>query len=227
MIGRDSFWAVTFPLHYRTAHSKRAANWLIILTWLFVIGLNCPSTILGGLNPVIYPVKFCRMDYRGYIGPLARWGLSLSVTTSPKLSSSSPILSSSTRCVSFVGIKFDKALLLEAFRRADPGCPRSTAARGCTCDLEPPFATSTTDEAERGRRGRDGVGPNFVVGVVVCWTPNHPYYLLVDIINYRNATFLAIQFFVQFTCTWINPILCYMAMRQLREALNDLLFPRP
>ncbi|OWA54610.1 hypothetical protein BV898_19009 [Hypsibius exemplaris] len=85
---------------------------------------------------------------------------------------------------------------------------------------------SSRGRKQKKLRSHDRVLAYFVVGVVVCWTPNHLYYLLVDIINYGNATFLAIQFFVQFTHSWINPILCFMATRQLREAVSDLLFHR-
>ncbi|OWA54662.1 hypothetical protein BV898_19061 [Hypsibius exemplaris] len=75
-------------------------------------------------------------------------------------------------------------------------------------------------------RSHDRVLVYIVCGVVVCWTPNLIYYLLVNSINYRNATFHTVQTIMVFTYGWVNPVLCYMAMRQLREAVNDFLCGR-
>ncbi|OWA52105.1 hypothetical protein BV898_16567 [Hypsibius exemplaris] len=53
-------------------------------------------------------------------------------------------------------------------------------------------------------------------GVVVCWTLNHLYCLLMDIINYRNATA------IQFLCSYLGNVNNYVSkFRGYVSAIND------
>ncbi|OQV12737.1 hypothetical protein BV898_13057 [Hypsibius exemplaris] len=241
----NRMWAVTFPLDYRTAHTKRVSNCLIISTWIFVLGLNCPSAILGRLNPVIYPVDFCRMDYRGYLATLA-FGIEfvgydvpeiIIVFAYPFVLYKLRQLRGNTK-IGQVGVSAGvqtgpRMFSLEAVVPANASnhLPPSLV-RLKTIDEDvvlPPAQQQPAPHRRRRKimsRSHYRVLAYFVVGVIVCWTPNHLYYLLVDIINYRNDIFSAVQFFAQSTYSWINPILCYLAMQQLREAVKDLIFNR-
>ena len=62
------------------------------------------------------------------------------------------------------------------------------------------------------------------VAVLLLWTPNNIYYLLVYVNGYWNVPYFAIQSAIVYTISWVNPILCYWALDKLRLAVDQTLF---
>lgn len=90
----------------------------------------------------------------------------------------------------------------------------------------PSRSLDTGDWSSRSTRSKaaNRVLAYLVIGVVICWTPNHVYWILVANFHYWNDTFLAVQVFAVYTYSWINPIICYLVLLPFRVAINNLFF---
>ncbi|OQV12900.1 hypothetical protein BV898_12822 [Hypsibius exemplaris] len=90
--------------------------------------------------------------------------------------------------------------------------------------VAPPTVVNQREKARQMAKSQNRLLAYMVLAVIVCWTPNHVFYLLVDTIGYWNATFSSIQFFVLYTYSWIDPLLCILAMSPLRQAVRNRIF---
>ncbi|XP_055352054.1 allatostatin-A receptor-like [Paramacrobiotus metropolitanus] len=63
----------------------------------------------------------------------------------------------------------------------------------------------------------------FFVAILLCWTPNNVYWLLVDTAGYWNGTFNIIQAVALYAHSWINPIISYIALEKIRVSINKLM----
>ncbi|OWA52102.1 hypothetical protein BV898_16564 [Hypsibius exemplaris] len=242
-------WAVTYPLRYRTVHTKRVASRIIAVTWVFIVGLNAPPSVLGrwskGSNSVD---RECHNDYRGYLIELALAteivGFDIPVVMivlcypfvlyklhQIRWKRPNTVLPHHHHPLPMVSVIGAEMLPLGMRRSSTKICVNIAAVQeDGTCPGQ--AATTSTIANQQGgsrqiSRSHDRVLGYFVVGVIVCWTPNLLFYMLVNIIaNYKNPTFHVVQTFMLFTYSWVNPVLCYVAMRQLRRSVNDLLCGR-
>lgn len=61
-----------------------------------------------------------------------------------------------------------------------------------------------------------------VVAVIVCWTPNLVFFHMVGFQGYWNDLFFAVQQCLSNANSWLNPLLCFLALEYFRRGLAKL-----
>ncbi|XP_055336667.1 5-hydroxytryptamine receptor 1B-like [Paramacrobiotus metropolitanus] len=206
-------WAVTFPIHYREKHSYPIARTLIYGTWCLLHALHLPLLIRGRLRPD-------ETDAYCVLNVSFQWRYSIVVEI---------IGFSGTEVVMLLACFF--ILFKVMTNRSKREVPvKSGRLRHSATETDSLHSTLTVQQLNLEKNSCMRICTNthnrflvyLMVAVIVCWTPNHVYWLMVGFGGYWNTTFCAIQNFAIITNSWLNPILCYLALTKFQVAINSL-----
>ncbi|XP_055347374.1 5-hydroxytryptamine receptor 1B-like [Paramacrobiotus metropolitanus] len=220
LITLNRLWAVSYPVHYKRNQNMRLTCSIITLTWIFVNVLWLPVIIPGRMwanphdkqclvNTDFQPKTALAVEILGFtvteiivvVGSLL---VSYRIHLRRKIKVELGLSSLSNKQDSLSLPKRDNGLSKSA--AGDSGGSDTTQRR-----------RTVSKQSSHNR-----VLAYLVVAVIVCWTPNHVYWLMVDTIDYWNNTFLAVQYFALYANSWINPVLCLLALKDFRQAIRRL-----
>ena len=222
LITFNRLWAIYFPVSYRTRHSAGVARLIIASMWCFVHAVQLPAVIPG-------------LMYRKRGDPQCILNLS-----------SMPVLAS---VFSRLGFDLPQLIIILCYplvlyklysRRRGRSLKKSRV--GTSLQLSVPAGPSNIQPSAPAPPGNEeaDVPPNenrrcctmsssyrtltaLTVAVIVCWTPNNVYYLLVySITGFWNAPYFSVQNALAYSITWLNPILFYLSLKKLQLAVNHL-----
>ncbi|OQV19966.1 hypothetical protein BV898_05971 [Hypsibius exemplaris] len=194
LVAVNRLWALTFPLCYRQRHTRRVALLLVMAIWVLIHALSLPVVIRGRMKPA---EQSCRLDVsqqRKYAFVQDLICFSVPLVLIPLM-------------YSFIVVKMVRR---KRRKQVNPAGNQGNAA-------------AVEAAKSVARRSKERVLMYLVILLVVCWTPSKVYWHLVELADYWDTTFLAVQFFGQFAHHWISPILCYLAMDDLRRRINQML----
>ncbi|XP_055348967.1 probable G-protein coupled receptor No18 [Paramacrobiotus metropolitanus] len=232
LIACNRLWAVTYPIHYRKHHNVRVTYMTIAVVWLCVnilhLSLIVPGRIWKKPNDTqcVVNVEFQRktalmVEILGFT-VTEFIVIALSGFVSFKIHKQNQI-KAEKKAVSTAGAMPGYTSKHEQSVAANAGSVETNVTAG-------PVSHSQATTSQKKGRAKHGSSTShnrvlayLVVAIIFCWTPNHVYWLLVDAVGYWNQTFLAVQFFAVYANSWINPILCYAALKELRKAINKML----
>ncbi|OQV17056.1 hypothetical protein BV898_08775 [Hypsibius exemplaris] len=219
----NRFWAVTLPISYRQRHTKGVALALIAVTWIVVHVLCLPVIIRGRINvsPLDPNCWIDRSQQRFY-----SFVEELLCFTVPEV----------------VIILMYAVILVKLFQREKQKHVKVTSHGMHVMVMQVPALAPESDTVKdhgsaavaagrsggdrtpSSRRSKERVLAYLVIELLLCWTPNNVFYLLVASWApfYWNTTFFAVQYFGQFLHSWVSPILCYLAMDGLRNGINRM-----
>ena len=217
LITLNRFWAVYFPLGYRSYHSSKVACLIVTLMWCFVHAIQLPVVIPGlmfrkpddlhcTLNTSFMPVQAIIYSTIGFDLPQL-----IIVLFYP--------LVMCKLCSRRRGRKAKKNRVGTSFQLSVQPGPSAPAPSGEEGDDSRPTTNRRCWTMSSNYRALTAL----TVAVIICWTPDNIYYLLVhSITGYWNTTYFAVQNAFGYSITWLNPILFYLSMKKLQLAVNHI-----
>ncbi|OQV19423.1 hypothetical protein BV898_06537 [Hypsibius exemplaris] len=196
LLAVNRLWALTFPLSYRQRRTRRSALLFILASWFLVHALSLPLVVRGRMNasPAVQSCDFDISHQRPYA--FAHDMICFCV----------PLV-----LVALIyGFIVVKLILRMRRKHVSPA-----GSKGSTAVVEAAKCAR--------RRSKERVLLYLVILLVVCWTPAKVYWLMVELDHYWNTTFFVVQFFGQYAHHWLSPILCYLAMDDVRNRVNQML----
>ncbi|OQV19965.1 hypothetical protein BV898_05970 [Hypsibius exemplaris] len=196
LLAVNRLWALTFPVSYRQRRTRRFALFLILTSWLLVHAISLPLVVCGRMN-ALPTEQSCGLDI-SHQRPYA--------FAHDMICFCVPLV--------LVGLIYGFIVmkLISRMRRKSviPAGNQGNAA--------------VVEAAKFARhRSKERVLLYLVILLVVCWTPAKVYWLMVELNHYWDTTFLAVQFFGQYAHHWLSPILCYLAMDDVRNQVDRML----
>ncbi|OWA52101.1 hypothetical protein BV898_16563 [Hypsibius exemplaris] len=230
LIPANRIWAVTFPVHYRVAHTMRCATWLVVGSWIFLCAVCLPMVVLGrkSMGSAASDVK-CQRDNDGLYAEIIGFDLPEIII----------VLAFPYICFKlrrYRRLKRQNKVLAHQSAVSDTMAMEKKATRSSlppsAADPISPDPLGTAQPRSSPPQPRSGqsrshfrIQTYLVIGIIICWTPNTVFWLLVDTTHprYWNPTFNAVQFFLQYTYAWVSPLLCIAANRSIRQGVCDVL----
>ncbi|OQV15789.1 hypothetical protein BV898_10042 [Hypsibius exemplaris] len=228
LITANRLWAVTFPIGYKQRHTKRFARCLVVTMWMVVHALNLPVIINGRLQwsrSLFDPDSRCVFDNRAQFNSVL--AVQLLAFTLPEL-----FIIVAYGYVAVTLKKRWRPNLLSnkvAIGQSTVHCVSSQVDDAAASERRVQFRQSgpqTSTEKPGGNswqsRSYNRLLAYLTIAVMVCWTPNHVYYLMMHLTGFSHQLFFAVQYFMLYANSWLNPVLIYMADTQIRVAVNGL-----
>ncbi|OQV12484.1 hypothetical protein BV898_13285 [Hypsibius exemplaris] len=225
LIAANRLWAVTFPMSYHERHTNRLALAVVILVWLFANAVGVPVVVRGRMGIGLGDAdRRCQVE-RALMYTYSIVGEAIGfVLPEVFILATYPIIlyklrkRRSVQCMRASGVGSASGAQSNDVRRGlrvEPSNAHTGTATSGT-------AKRTPGTVVRGSESQNRVLAYLIAAMVVCWTPNNVYFLIVDIVpGYWNSTFYAVQFFAQFAHSWLSALLCYLAMGSIRRAVNQ------
>ncbi|XP_055348966.1 octopamine receptor beta-2R-like [Paramacrobiotus metropolitanus] len=239
LIALNRLWAVTYPAHYRRHNQNLKAVYLtVFLVWLFLNALHMVVVIPGRIWPkpidslCTNNVEFQRK------AALAVEILGMTITevivVGVSLAVWAKLWRRSRWKVQRIGIRHNSNTANSTKQESAPDHNNDTnpaqeqdeaqrASNTLESEQAQPLSVPENGKKTKRHRSHNRALLYLVVAVIICWTPNHVYWLLVDAAGYWNTLFMIVQFFMYYLNSWINPLLCLAALKEFRKAIKKTL----
>ncbi|GAU96060.1 hypothetical protein RvY_07558 [Ramazzottius varieornatus] len=222
LISLNRLWAVCFPMHYKTYHTKRLAALMCILTYIYAHIWTLTGLIPDDMYYRTENFRDCSLNLMAQSLWATLCDLILYVVPEVVVVGVYPI----------IGWKVAQRRKVRASARSKPGATLSAADGVRDRYLARPSASVGPQQRSRGRQNVPGSSTSqfkvltyLVAATVIFWTPNLVYFAIASTSDYFDSTFYTITVVLLSINPLITPLTYPLASAVWREAFRSLLKP--